>query len=82
MPSLAGLAQQVNGSACNHFAAMANEGLKHFLEIQRFGFAVYKGHHVDTEYHLHGSLGIEVIQHHIGHFPLAQFDDDTHAILV
>ena len=43
---------------------------------------VVQRHHVDAENALHLGLLVEVVQHDVSNFALAQFDDDAHAVLV
>ncbi len=68
MGALAGFAQQIDSSARNHFAAVANKGLEHLLEVENLGLAVDQGHHIDTKYRLQLSLGIEIIEYYLAHF--------------
>src|SRR5690606_9204451 len=80
--TFASLAQQVDGTAGDDFATMIDEGLQHLLQVEQPRLTVHQRHHVDAEHHLHLRLGVEVVDHHLTHFALAQFDHDAHALFV
>ena len=82
MAALARLAQQVDRAPRHHFAAVAQEGLEQFLQVQRARLAVDQRHHVDAEHALELGLGIEIVQHHLAGLAAAQLDHHAQAVLV
>ena len=50
MGTFARLAQLVHGASGYDFAAVADEGFQHLLEVQQLRLAVDQRHHVDAEH--------------------------------
>ena len=82
MAPLPRFAKQVNGSAGDDLPAMAEEGLKHFLQVEDLRLPIHEGHAVDPEDRLQLGLGVEVVQHHFPGLPPAQLNDHPKAVLV
>ncbi len=82
MTFFARLAQQENRTARNHFATMVQKCVQHVLEIKQPRLAIEQRNHVDTEHNLHLCLRVQVVEQHVSHLTLAQFDHDAHTVLV
>ena len=82
MATFAGFTQFVNGTAGNHFAAMPDKCVQHFLEIEDFRLAVDQGDHVDAENRLQLSVGKEVINDHVRVFTATQLNHYPDTFLV
>src|SRR5690606_38828118 len=76
------LAQQEYGSAGDHFAAMANKGLKELLEIQGARLIIDEGDNIDAKNALQLGLGVEIVEHHIADFAPLQLYDHAKAVFV
>ena len=82
MTTLPCLAQFVNRPTGHDFAAVPQEGIQHFLEVQRLRLAVDQRHHIDTEHGLKLGVGKQVIDHHIRILAPAQLDHHPDTFLV
>ena len=82
MATLTGLAQFINGTAGNHFAAMANKGFDNALQVQQAGLAIHQGHHIDTKHAFELGLSVQVIQQHFAVFAPAHFDHHTNTVFI
>jgi hypothetical protein len=80
--ALARLAQFEHRAPGDHLAPVGEETLQHVLEVEQPWAAVDQRHHVHAESVLQLRLLVEVIQHHLGHFTLLQFDHQAHARFV
>ena len=80
--AIARLAQFEDRAPRDHFAAVTNERVEDFLEVEQARLAIDQRDHVDAECDLHLRLLIQIIEQHVRHRVLAHFDDDAHAVLV
>ena len=82
MRTIARLAHLEQRATRHHFAAMAQEAVQQFEQIERARLTIDQGHGVDAEHRLHLGMPIEIVEQHFRAFATLQFNDDTHAVLV
>ena len=82
MTALACATQQIDGASGHHLAAVLDEELQHFLQIQDSGLAAHQRDAVDAEHALQLRLRVEVVQHHLTGLPTAKLDHHAQPILV
>jgi hypothetical protein len=80
--ALARLPEVEHGAAGDDFAAVAQKGVEHLLEIQQARLAVDQRNHVHAEGVLHLRLLVQIVQDHVGVLAALQLDVDAHARLV
>src|SRR3546814_16376568 len=64
----------IHGTACNHFAAMTQEGFQHLLEVQEARLPIQQRDHIHAERILQLSLLIEIIKDDFRHFAALEFN--------
>ena len=82
MAAFARLAQIEHRTAGDDFAAVAQEGVEHFLQVEQARLAFDQRHHVHAEGVLHLRLLVQIVQDHVGVFAALELDVDAHARLV
>ena len=79
---LARLSQVKHRAPRDDLAAVADERLEHFLQVEQFRLAVVERDHVDAEGGLHRRVAEQVVQHDVAGLAALEFNDDAHAVLV
>jgi hypothetical protein len=82
MGAVPGFAQIEERAPGDDFAPMANKILDQAFEVQQTRLAIHQRHQVDAEHRLHVGMLKEVIEHDLGGFAAAQFNDQAHSVLV
>ena len=82
MTTLTRLAQCEHGAPRDNFPTMRQKDLDQILQVAQLGLAVDQRHHVDAEGVLQLGLLVEVVQHHLWHFPALELNHQPHAGLV
>ena len=82
MGALASLFQQINSTACNHFAAMTQEVMNQLLQIENLRLTVDQCHNVDTKHALQLSLREEVIKNHFTNIGALNFDNNAQTVFI
>ncbi len=80
--AVAGLAQQVIGTAADHVDAVLDEPLDDVDQAQFARLSVDDGQHDDAEVHLHLRVLVQVVQNDFGLLAALQLEDDAHAVAV
>jgi hypothetical protein len=80
--AFARLAQIEHGAPRHHFAAVTQEGVEHFPQVEQARLAIDQRHHVHAEGVLHLRLLVQVVEDDVGVLAALELNVDPHARLV
>ena len=80
MGAVAGLLQVEDGAAGDDLHLELDVLLQHLLKGQHTGHTVYQRQHNGAEGYLHLGVGVQVVEHHLGHGVALKLDDHAHTL--